>query len=234
MTRSRLSDEWLTPLYILDAVGGAGSFDLDPATPMVQPYPTARRRYHRGDNGLLLPWFGRIWLNPPYSYPAITKFLGRMAAHNRGIALIFARTDTETWRDHVFGAASGFFWLLGRVNFNNLDGTPAANDGGAPSVLCAYGARDLDVLAACDLPGEFDPRIVPRFWLGLAARESWREVIAQAVAAFPPGPVSIADLYRAVALHPKARRNNHVRAKIRQQLQKGPYRRVARALWEAA
>jgi hypothetical protein len=86
------SDVWLTPPEILDALG-----DLDPcAAPEPRPWSTARLHYWTPrHNGLLEPWRGRVWLNPPYSREAV-RWLRRMAAHGDGIALTFARTET-TW-----------------------------------------------------------------------------------------------------------------------------------------
>jgi hypothetical protein len=41
-----MTEEWLTPPGIILALGGADSFDLDPATPAVQPYPTGADALH--------------------------------------------------------------------------------------------------------------------------------------------------------------------------------------------
>jgi hypothetical protein len=46
-----------------DAIGG---FDLDPAAGC-EPTPIAENRYTEADDGLRQPWFGNIWLNPPFS-----------------------------------------------------------------------------------------------------------------------------------------------------------------------
>lgn len=46
------TDEWLTPPEILAALGGWESFDLDPAAPIVQPYPTARATFTKASNGV--------------------------------------------------------------------------------------------------------------------------------------------------------------------------------------
>jgi DNA helicase HerA-like ATPase len=46
------------------------------------------------------------------------------------------------------------------------------------------------------------------------------------------GTVRLDELYRAFAGHPKARKNQHYQAKLRQLLQSGPYRNVGRGLWE--
>lgn len=56
--------------------------------------------------GLLMPWDGRIWLNPPYHRRTISAWLGRMAAHGRGTALIFARTDTAAFHAFVWQACT--------------------------------------------------------------------------------------------------------------------------------
>lgn len=55
-------DEWLTPPEILRALG---EFDLDPCAPVVRPWETAARHYTVQDDGLALPWEGRVWCNPP-------------------------------------------------------------------------------------------------------------------------------------------------------------------------
>ena len=57
------NDEWLTPPDIIKALG---DFDLDPCSPIERPWPTAREHYTILDNGLMLPWHGRVWCNPPY------------------------------------------------------------------------------------------------------------------------------------------------------------------------
>ena len=108
------TDCWLTPPAIVEALGGADSFDLDPASLPERPWPTARQHYTEVDNGLMLPWFGRVWLNPPYSTDLVRRFLARMAGHGQGVALIFARTETESFHRHVWGAASGLLFLRRR------------------------------------------------------------------------------------------------------------------------
>lgn len=57
------TDEWLTPPAIIDALG---PFDLDPASPIERPWPTAARHYTIEDDGLAQPWAGMVWCNPPY------------------------------------------------------------------------------------------------------------------------------------------------------------------------
>lgn len=58
-----MKDEWLTPQSILDALG---PFDLDPCAPISRPWNIALHHYTIVDDGLIQPWFGFVWCNPPY------------------------------------------------------------------------------------------------------------------------------------------------------------------------
>jgi len=67
-----VSDEWYTlPRYIDAARKVMGEIDLDPASCEVANRTVkAKQFYTQEQNGLLLPWHGRIWLNPPYGRTA--------------------------------------------------------------------------------------------------------------------------------------------------------------------
>lgn len=151
------TDEWLTPPEILNALGGWQSFALDPCSSINRPWPTAHQHFSIEDNGLLQAWSGRVWLNPPYSTDALRRWLGRMAEHNRGSALIFARTETESFFAHVWERASAVLFIKGRLNFYYVDGRRAARNSGAPSVLIAYGGDDAAILSRCGIAGQFVP-----------------------------------------------------------------------------
>ncbi len=223
------TDEWLTPKPIIEALGGYASFDLDPCAPAIQPWPTAQRKYTISDNGLLLPWAGRVWLNPPYSQPKLNRFLGRLVAHGKGCALIFARTETETFDRFVWQAAHGVLFLKGRLTFHLPDGTPADANAGAPSILAAYGPQELARLAECGLPGQLVPLILPRLWIIGGLEPTWLDVIREAIG--DRAVIRVEDVYRAVAAHPKARHNRNLRAKVRQTMARGGFRRIAPGLF---
>lgn len=209
---------WLTPPYILEALGGWASFDLDPcASPPPQPWRTAQEMIAAPESdGLAARWHGRVWLNPPYGRE-MGAWLWRLAGHNCGTALIFARTETEIFRRTVWERASGLLFLYGRLNFHDRDGIRADKNSGAPSVLCAYGASDLDRLAAANLEGALIPLRFPRTIAVLGLAGTWPQEVRDWIGA-QRGPVSVSDAYRFFARHPKARRNPNWQAKVRQTL----------------
>ncbi len=128
-------DEWLTPPEIIKALG---EFDLDPCASIVRPWPTAKNHYTVEDDGLVKPWEGRIWCNPPYGN-STGRWLARMAEHGNGIALIFARIETGNFFRYIWPKAYGIMFLKGRLIFYHTDGTKPTNSAGAPSCLIAYG-----------------------------------------------------------------------------------------------
>lgn len=148
-----LKDEWLTPPEILAELG---AFDLDPCSPIERPWDTANTHYTALDNGLNKPWSGRVWCNPPYG-PLAAKWLARCADHGNAIALIFARTETAAFFEHVWGQADALFFFRGRLCFYHANGIKAKSNAGAPSVLVAYGEENAKVLSECGIQGYYVP-----------------------------------------------------------------------------
>lgn len=146
-----LKDEWLTPPEILAALG---PFDLDPCHPIVAPWQIACENFTVRENGLSMPWHGRVWLNPPYGLEA-ARWLAKLAEHGRGVALIFARTETAMFFEYVWRRASAVLFIEGRLYFHHVDGTRASANAGAPSVLIAYGHADAEILRSCSIRGQF-------------------------------------------------------------------------------
>ena len=70
-------DEWFTPAEYIEAARIVmGGIDLDPAcNDVAAAIVAAGVHYNKEDNGLSQPWFGRVWLNPPYSMPLIKDFV---------------------------------------------------------------------------------------------------------------------------------------------------------------
>jgi hypothetical protein len=128
-------------------------------------------------DGLEIEWFDRVWLNPPYTSSEIETWLCRLADHGNGTALIFARTETAAFERQVWARANGLLFLHGRLHFHDRAGIRAAANAGAPSVLCAYGQHDLDMLAASDLDGTVVPLRFARFMLVAGTDLSWSKEV---------------------------------------------------------
>lgn len=122
------TDIWLTPL---DLIKPLGSFDLDPCGEAF--HKTAKTIYTT--SGLDKEWFGRVWLNPPYS--EVEKWLDRLVAHGTGIALVFARMDVK-WAQKIIPQATSVFFPKGRLYFLTKELKRKGN-AGAPSMFLSFG-----------------------------------------------------------------------------------------------
>ncbi len=141
------SETWLTPPEILQALG---TFTLDPCCPVGMPWKTAERMLTPEDDGLTTPWFGRVWLNPPWGRQS-DPWIEKLARHGNGMALLPARTETQCFFKHVWGMADAVLFVRGRPSFHRLDGKRAKANCGVPVALVAYGFRNAWILEHSDL-----------------------------------------------------------------------------------
>lgn len=105
------SDRYFTSDEILSLVAAQwpDGIDLDPCgdeEAIVQAKQTYNIR--RGEDGLLLPWHGKVWLNPPYSRPE--GWLHRAVLHasigGEVLALVVAAVGSSYWHRLVWPWAS--------------------------------------------------------------------------------------------------------------------------------
>lgn len=75
-----------------------------------------------------------------------------MKQHNNGIALVFARTDTETFQDFCF-SADAILFIKGRLKFYTVEGKQTG-DAGAPSCLLAWGKEAVKRLEKSGIGGK--------------------------------------------------------------------------------
>lgn len=155
----------LTPRFLLEALG---AFDLDPcAAPKPRPWPTARVMNSEVDgDGLAMPWFGRVFCNPPFDSRVVGRWVLKLAEHGNGILLIHARTETR-WFAPIWEKADGILFYGKRVKFCTAEGQVQPNCSGAPLVLVAFGQKNLSTLRHCGLPGVLvtgwqRPRVEPQ------------------------------------------------------------------------
>ncbi len=145
-----LNDEWLTPPEIIQALG---EFDLDPCSPIDRPWDTAKNHYSKNDNGLDCIWFGRIWCNPPYGKET-WKWLRKLSNDGNGIALIYARTETDNFFKYVWEKADAILFIKGRLHFYSVKGERAIMNAGGPSCLVAYGKENVKALENSSIGGK--------------------------------------------------------------------------------
>lgn len=147
------SVEWYTPAWIFEAL--AIDFDLDPSSPHdMETVVPAKTKYTVFDDGLKKPWFGRVWLNPPYC--ALTEqWMRRMIDHRNGIALVFSRTDTK-WFQEAMQSASSILFLAGRIDFiPGHENAHKKSRSGAGSALFSFGSDCASALQRLSDRGVF-------------------------------------------------------------------------------
>lgn len=95
--------EWATPQDFFDELDREFEFDLDPCC--TEENAKCRRYYTKEDDGLNQPWFGLVFMNPPYGRE-IGKWVAKAASEAKNGALVVcllpARTDTRWWHDHIW------------------------------------------------------------------------------------------------------------------------------------
>ena len=142
---AKTSDDWYTPPWIFNAL--ALNFDLDVAAP-VNPLPwiPARKHYSLIDDGLNQDWYGRIWMNPPYSNP--TEWVNKFVKHNNGVALV--PTSTGKWMLDFWSSSTAWLMLppMKFVQSNLIEAK------GALPIRCwliAAGAENINALHKSEL-----------------------------------------------------------------------------------
>jgi transcriptional regulator with XRE-family HTH domain len=120
---------WETPHDLLEPLYSVfGVFDLDPCSPTSHSRTApvkAEVHYTEDDDGLALPWFGTVFMNPPYGrnlslWTAKAKAEVEQGNAEMVIALLPARPETAYWHRDIAGSASVFF-LKGHLKFENTE-----------------------------------------------------------------------------------------------------------------
>jgi len=166
--RDGRGDEWYTPKWLIDAIGGP--FDFDPCAPQ-RPHWTAEKCVTGADgDGLTAEWEGCVWLNPPFT--EFYWWLKKFSHHGNGVALAKTSTETNWAQDQAFlGVGSLVVFPDQRIEFVGKDGQPIiAEDGkkkGSPPfsiMLIGIGEgreRLIKALATGALGGRAFEQIIP-------------------------------------------------------------------------
>ena len=128
VTKLTGDQEWYTPAEYVDRARCVmGSIDCDPASnPHAQQTVQAGAWYSKEDDGLAQAWRGNVWLNPPYSYPEIAQFIGKLIEElrigNVKQAVLLTNNSADTaWFHDAASAASAICFTRGRIAFYKAD-----------------------------------------------------------------------------------------------------------------
>lgn len=144
-------EDWATPPDVFEEIERRwGPFDLDPcateATAKAPNWfclPFTHPDRNRWD-GLIRPWFGRVFMNPPYGKKILPPWIRKAhdEAHRPGVVvvgLLPARTDTIWFHEHVLGRAYVEF-RKGRIKFGD-----SKNGAPFPSMIVVWGHEDASI-----------------------------------------------------------------------------------------
>lgn len=88
------NDELYTPKWIFDKLGVI--FELDVCAPKGGPLHTPAVDYYDIESdGLTADWYGRVWMNPPFSKPSV--WVEKWLDHQNGIALLPLSGNSKWW-----------------------------------------------------------------------------------------------------------------------------------------
>jgi len=97
----RTSDDYLTPRWVFEVMGL--EFDLDVAAPPWETFVPAKHKFTQAEDGLAQLWEGRVWMNPPWSTPAL--WAARFLEHRHGVAVL--PTNKSQWVIDLWNEADG-------------------------------------------------------------------------------------------------------------------------------
>lgn len=114
--------EYYTPIKIIEAARRTmDGFDLDPASsPVANQTVKASHFFTAEDDGLQKMWFGKVWLNHPFSREGNALWINRLTAHYEGglieqaCCITFASTS-ERWFQPLMNYAQCY--LSPRTNY---------------------------------------------------------------------------------------------------------------------
>jgi len=129
---SSKTDLWATPQKFFDKYDAVYKFTLDVCAD--KDNAKCANFYTIEDNGLIQPWQGVCWMNPPYGREIGAWMKKAHESSLKGatvVCLVPARTDTKWWHDYAMHGQIEF--IKGRLKFGN-----AKNSAPFPSAIVVF------------------------------------------------------------------------------------------------
>ncbi len=125
------TNEWNTPVdYMQNVRDFLGEIDLDPASNTIANKAVqAKKIYTANDNGLALPWNGRVFVNPPYGIENGQSVAGQfcakaiqeyVAGNASEVIILVNSVHSQKWQAPLYEHAVCF--VDHRIKFVNGDG----------------------------------------------------------------------------------------------------------------
>ena len=112
------SDNWATPKSLYNELNSEFHFDFDPC-------PLNSDEITEENDGLLIEWGDRNFINPPYSRKLKDAFVKRAIDYkNKGrlcVMLLPVSTSTKLFHDLILPNANDIRFLRGRVKFEGIN-----------------------------------------------------------------------------------------------------------------
>jgi len=139
--------EWYTPKKFIDAARNVmGSIDLDPASSEIaNKIIQATKIYTEQDSGLVHPWSGNIWMNPPYNNSLVGEFTRKLVEDlpNINQACVLVNNATETrWFQYISEKCDVMCQVKGRIKF--LDENGEATGSSLQGQVIMYFGQDIN------------------------------------------------------------------------------------------
>lgn len=151
-------NEWYTPPEYIDyAREVLGEIDLDPAScAQANEVVRAGTFYTQADDGLSRQWFGRVWMNPPYSRDLMPAFCEKLAeSYESGAveqAILLSHNNTDTaWFHRLGDSCTAICFPKRRIKFYRDNEIAAPTNGQAFFYFGPNADRFISVFGAIGL-----------------------------------------------------------------------------------